>query len=73
MFDVQFTYSQGALCYLGNNQEETARLNLIDKVVMSNSVKVTLVSDQAFLFGHVFAGLPTEAFQFQKHNATKRS
>lgn len=61
MFDVQFTYSQGALCYQdtnslwkldltkkGNNQAEMTRLILVDKVVTSNNVNVTSAHAQGF-------------------------
>lgn len=61
MFDVQFTYSQGALCYQdtnslwkldltkkGNNQAEMTRLILVDKVVTSNNVNVTSAHARGF-------------------------
>ena len=53
MFDVQFTYSQGALCYQDTNSLRKLALtkwkqsggddktHLVDEVVMSNNVKVT--------------------------------
>lgn len=61
MFDVQFTYSQGALCYQdtnslwkpdltkkGNNQAEMTRLILVDKVVTSDNVNVTSAHARGF-------------------------
>lgn len=55
MFDVQFTLSQGALCYQDTNSLRKLALTkrkqsgrddktyLVDQVVVSNNVKVTIV------------------------------
>lgn len=55
MFDVQFTLSQGALCYQDTNSLRKLALtkrkqsgrddktHLVDQVVVSNNVKVSIV------------------------------